>query len=206
MKEKESTKTLVRRAQDGDRDALDALDEYYRARVEHFVKTRLGVLLKQHVEADDIVQETFLQAFKSIPRFRWQGEDSFVRWLNGIAEHVILKLADRFKRHQKLSLERDVPAGSHGAPSKAPRREERFARLQKALDILSPDQKEAILLSRIDGLRVKEIADKMNRTQNAVLLLISRGLSKLKDNFGETESLHLPPRSLREQGSGNDEP
>ena len=174
--------------------------------MEHFVKTRLGVPLKQQVEVDDVVQETFLQAFKSIPRFQWKGEDSFVRWLNGIAEHVILKLADRFKRRQKLSLEREVPAESRGAPSKAPRREERFARLQKALDVLSPDQKEAILLSRIDGLRVKEVADRMNRTENAVLLLISRGLSKLKDNFGETESLQLPPRSLREEESGNDEP
>lgn len=204
MNENESIENLVQKAQNGDRDAFDGLGESYRVRVEHFVKTRLGVLLRQQVEVDDIVQETFLQAFKSIGRFRWRGEDSFVRWLNGIAEHVILKLADGLKRHQKLYLDNEA-GSSHGSPGKAAQREERFDRLRKALDGLSPDQREAILLSRIDGLRIKEIADRMNRTPNAVLLLISRGLSKLKDIFGETESFHLPPRSLREEGSGNDE-
>lgn len=205
MDERESTEALVRKAQDGDRDALDALSACYRVRVEQFVRTRLGILLKRRFGVDDIVQETFLHAFESIRRFEWRGEDSFARWLNGIAEHVILRLADRFNTRRTLSLARDVPAASRGSPSKAPRREERFQRLRKALDLLSRDQKEAILLSRIDGLRIDEVAQRMNRSSNAVLLLISRGLSRLKDTFGDTESLHLPPRSLREEGPGNHE-
>lgn len=199
------TRALIRKAQRGERVAFDKLADEYRGRLEALIHSRMGVHLKAVCEVDDVLQETLLRSFRSLERFRWDGEDSFMRWLGGIAEHVILKLAGRYEREQKISLDRDVSAGDL-SPSKALRRDERFDRLQEALSGLSPDHREVILLARVEGLRTKEVAERMNRSPDATMHLLSRALRALRDSFGKTESLHLPPRTLTEEGAEDDEP
>jgi RNA polymerase sigma factor (sigma-70 family) len=87
------------------------------------------------------------------------------------------------------------------------RRNERFERLREALDALSPDQREVIVLSRIEGLPVLEIAKRMERSPQAVYQLLWRAMKKLKVLFGETESLTLPHRTInhREKDSDGEE-
>jgi len=55
------------------------------------------------------------------------------------------------------------------------------------------------MLVRIEGLQIKEAAERMNRTPKAVAHLLARALKQLKERFGDTESLHLPPRRLRKE-------
>ena len=85
-------------------------------------------------------------------------------------------------------------------PSQALRRNERFERLKRALKALPPDHAQVIFLARIQGLPVKEVARRMERTPEATSMLLLRALMKLKTAFGNTESLHLPDRSLEEEG------
>ena len=54
-------------------------------------------------------------------------------------------------------------------------------------------------MSRIDGLRIKEIAERTGRSVDAVKQLLLRGLRSLKRNFGDTESLHLPDRAFESE-------
>ena len=194
-----NTQAVIRRAQQGDRAAFDELAADHRSRIEALVHTRMGAHLKRVSEVDDVVQETFLRAFRSVGNFRWDGDDSLMRWLSGIAEHVLLKLAGRYERDQKISLDRDVSAGGT-SPSRAARRDERFDRLRDALSRLSPDHRQVILLARVEGLRIKEVARRMNRSPDATMHLLSRAIRALRGSFGDTESLHLPPRSLRDEG------
>ena len=100
-------------------------------------------------------------------------------------------------------LDRDV---SHKGPSasNAAVRNERFDRLEKALEQLSDEHRRVILLSRIDGLSMKEIAARMERSPDAVMKLLRRALKKLKETFGDTESLSLPARALRTEGEERD--
>jgi RNA polymerase sigma-70 factor (ECF subfamily) len=84
-------------------------------------------------------------------------------------------------------------------PSKAMRRDERFDRLQSAIDRLSPDHRRVILLARIEGLQVKEIAKLMQRSESAVKSLLLRALKALQESFGDTESLGLPDRRLKQE-------
>ncbi len=195
MEARKPVQDLVRKAQGGDRDAFERLVEEHKARLLALVRHRLGINLRGRVEAEDIAQETVLKAFQSIGRFRYQGEDSFFRWLGGIAENSLLDLADRRRHKPHLRLDRDVPA-EIVSPSKALRRDERFDRLEKALEGLSPEHREVILLARVESLPVQQIAKRMNRSRNAVGQLLWRALAKLRESFGETESLHLPPRRL----------
>ena len=62
-----------------------------------------------------------------------------------------------------------------------------------------------ITMARIDGLPIKEIARRWNRTPDAVAHLLFRALRKLKESFGDTESLHLPPRVITEKPGESDE-
>lgn len=202
MSETDATEILVRRAREGDQAAFNALIERFQARLESVIASRLGSHLRGRVQADDLRQEVLIWAFKSIDRFQWQGDESFFRWLKGISEHVILKAANREKKRFVLPLVSDV-AVDQGSPSKLVRREERFNRFQVALDRLSPDHREVILLARIERLAFEEIARRMDRSPDAVKQLLRRALKELKAVFGDTESLHLPHRAFEPGGQSD---
>jgi sigma-70-like protein len=70
-----------------------AMVERCRPRLEAVIESRFGDHLRDRAQPEDVLQETLLRAFRSLGRFRWQGDESFLRWLGGIAEHVILDLA-----------------------------------------------------------------------------------------------------------------
>jgi RNA polymerase sigma-70 factor (ECF subfamily) len=196
----EKSHALIDKAQRGEREAFEELIAIHRARLEALVRSRLGTRLKGSVLPEDVLQETFLQALRSMQSFRWEGEDSFLRWLGGIAENAIRKESRRLEqsRHIRLRAARAPPP----SPSKQMRRDERFDRLQATLDKLSEDQRQAILLTRIEGLIVKEAAARMGRSETAVRNLLLRALKRLRESFGDTESLHLADRSLAEEEKG----
>jgi RNA polymerase sigma-70 factor (ECF subfamily) len=196
MSDETSTRDLIRDAQNGLRSAQAVLIERHEAALQVFVERRIGSHLQTHVEAKDVVQETLARALQILSTFEWRGEGSFLRWLKAIASNEILRLAKRERRREFISIElTDEPAGG-SSPSRGVRREERFARLESALEGLSPDHREVIVLARIQGLRLAEVAKRMGRSPNAVAQLLGRALSKLKDAFGDTESLSLPPVSF----------
>ncbi|MBN1420191.1 MAG: sigma-70 family RNA polymerase sigma factor [Planctomycetes bacterium] len=204
MDETQSERGLVERAREGDREAFGRLVERYQGRMEALVSARMGGLVRGTAEVADITQETFARALRSLETFRWRGEESFLRWLGGIAENLIAKAANREKRHGLLRLEGDS-AGSDPSPSKVLRREERFRRLEQALEALPPDYREVIRLARIEGLKHEEIAARMNRSHAAVRQLLIRALRQLRERFGDTESLHLPHRILDPHEAGDAE-
>ena len=196
---------LVRKAQECDSDAFAELTSLYQRRVEALVASRMVPALRKKLPVEDAVQETFSRALESIDRFRWCGEDSFMKWLGTIARNVIARAARNNKVSTNFELVREVP-GSGTSPSRLARREERFDRLEQALKALTPDQRKVIRLSRIDGLKIRDIAQRLGKTPDAVQQLIVRGLRSLRRNFGDTESFHLPDRELGSDSSGsNDE-
>lgn len=194
---------LVTKAQSGDRQAFEQLVELSRERLANVVAARVGAHLRAQIDVDDVIQETFTRAFESIGRFRSQGEDSLHRWFATIAEHVILEVARERQRRPKFQLYQD-PSGSAATPSKLFRRNERFERLEQALNHLSPEHREVIVLSRIERLKIDRIAERMRRSPDAVKQLLSRALKSLKESFGDTESLHLPDRRLNTGRSEDD--
>ena len=195
----ESTPTVrvwVREAQAGDRDAFDRLVAHYRDRLENVIQRRLGAYLRQRIEVGDVVQETWLKALQSVGSFHEQGDDSFFHWVRGIAENLLLYWA---RQHQRTVL---LQSGDHvddggTSPSKRLRREERFDRLQDALSRLSTEHREVVLLARVEGLSMQEIAERLDRTPAAVKQLLWRAMQKLATGFSDTESLHLPQRDLK---------
>jgi RNA polymerase sigma-70 factor (ECF subfamily) len=181
----------IEKAKGGDAAAFGELFSEHRARLCGLIRSRIGARLRGVVEVDDVLQETFARAFQSMKQFEWKGEGSFLRWLGGIAENILRKSASARARRTPLHLNQDV-ADTGVSPSRAARRGERFDRLQKALDKLTPEQREVLRLARLEGLKLKEVAARTNRSVEAVQQLMLRGLRQLRKHFGETESLHLP--------------
>lgn len=208
----EPTYDLVRKAQEGDPRAFGRLIERYRSRMETLIRLRMGTSLRRKVEPEDIFQETSLSAFRSLQEFRWLDQGSFFRWMAGIAEHVIQNQARYHFETRKRGGEPDAgPRADAGEPQPDPNelpdmggvsplrnlmREERFDRLQKSLLELSRDHREVIILARVEGLPMAEIARRMHRSVDAASMLLLRALRHLKGVFGTTGSLGLPDRAL----------
>ena len=196
------THLLVESAKAGKRSAFDELAERYRDRLECFIRSRLGARMAEVESLEDIQQETWLRAFQSIERFQWQGEESFVHWLGTIAENVMRSLARREQRNPVNLMSDSALDAAHAraddSQSRQLRKKERFHRLQQALRTLDPDSRRVVFLSRIEGLPIKEVAKRINRTPNATSILLYRAFVKLRSSFGDTESLSLPSQTLED--------
>jgi RNA polymerase sigma-70 factor (ECF subfamily) len=209
------TRGLVGKAQEGDSDAFAALMDKYERRLEALIHVRLGPSLRQRVEVEDVLQETYLNAFRSIATYEWRDEGSFFKWLGGIAENVLQRLARHHLHTGKRMLSREVsleqciqsakgdPGKLEGrlrahdtSPSDVLRRKERFERLEKALGKLTPDHREVIILAVLRGLSMREIASQMGRSAPAVSMLLLRALRALRGHFGSTDSFRLPLEEL----------
>ena len=203
MVDQDDTQILVTRATGGDRAAFEELVVKFRGRLESSITARLNHFGLSNLDTEELTQEVIVRAFESLDRFEWRDEDSFYRWLSGIAKNVALKAAQKDRRIQSLEVVRDRSTGE-APPSRAVRREERFERLEAKIKDLSPEYREVVMLARIDGLPIKEIAQRMNRTPAAVKKLLSRALAKLRSSFGDTESLHLPDQRLDVDGDSHE--
>ena len=186
---------LVSRAKASDRAAFDVLFDKLRDRLSYFIQSRIRPEYRGTLSADEILQDTFVRAFQSIARFRGEDEATFRRWITGIANKAVLRAEEDARRHQTLEIDHDVPAADV-SPSKTLRRNERFDRFQESLDALSDDYREVLFLTRIEGLSIKQVAERMGPTDAAVKMIFLRALKKLRKTMGDTESLNLPDRSL----------
>lgn len=184
---------LVELSRKGDREAFEELVHRLTPRLEVQIRARMGPGVRAHLEPGDVLSETFAAALGSIDRLEWRGEESFYRWLAGIAEHVI-RNASRKRAPLPLEVGEDVEA-EDTSPSRNLGRKERRERLREALRRLPAPYREALELARLEGLPIEEVAARMDRSPGAVKKLLARGLRELRKRFGETESLHLPAES-----------
>jgi len=196
-----SESELVARAKAGDREAFARLTQDLAPRVGALIRCRYPGALA-HEGLDDLVQETLARACERFRRFEHRGDGSLFRWVASIALNVASKAA-RHGRRAAAALESE-PAASTLTQSHALRREERLERLRSALETLPAEQREVLLLVRIDGLAVNEVAHRIGKTPNAVTKLILLASRALKHVFGDTESLGLPDRGLERGGTADE--
>jgi RNA polymerase sigma-70 factor (ECF subfamily) len=138
----------------GDRSALGALYERFHGDVYRFV----GRMARgSAADVDDLVQATFLEAFRSAARF---AEKSAVKtWLFGIA---VNRLRDHFRREERRARAMvglaSMPAPSRERPDDAASRAQLHDRLASAIDRLSPALRETYVLCAIEEVAAAEAA------------------------------------------------
>lgn len=207
----------VQKARAGDREAFDRLVREHQGPLRGLITAYLGDGLRGRIEAADLAQETLLRAFRAMSRFQGETAAEFRGWLAGIASNVVAETARKLTT-RKADYRREVPlpgdpstdpggggprspdfASPGTTPSGPLRREERLERLLISIEKLSPDHRQVILLTRLEGLPVNEVARRMGRSDRAVSMLLLRALLALREVFGETDSFSLPRRE-REPG------
>lgn len=130
-------------------------------------------------DARDIVQETFLQAIKSINRFK--AKSAFYTWLYGILLNV-------FRNHSRkkrfLPLSSEVKNKETDSASMAENRLEQqrtFSKLYELMKLLSPAHREVLILRYYEDLKIKEIAKITGTSQGTVKSRLHYATSYLRE-------------------------
>jgi RNA polymerase sigma-70 factor (ECF subfamily) len=157
---------------------------------------------------EDILQETLMEAFRSIRTLEPRGPDSFLAWLKSIARTRFLnmlaaqKAQKRGGNHHRIepSTDPDITAVSILArianqdptPSWIARRKEALHAITGALASLDDDRRLLIDLRYSQALPIEEIATRLGKSEGAVKMLLNRTLKELRDllanNFGESSA------------------
>lgn len=147
-------------------------------RVYAFVVRRLN----DRADAEDVTSEVFHKALANLARFKWQGVP-FAAWLIRIARNII---ADRAKRAAKESDLGEFDEGAEIVQSTF-EEVERQTNLFRLVDQLPEDQRLVIKMRFAGERSIREIAEKLGRSEGAVKQLQFRGLQKLRATMGELD-------------------
>lgn len=182
---------LLTRARAGDPAALAALFELHRVVLEARVRRFLPRAVQRRVSVSDVVQETRLLAFERTAAFEPRNDGAYRAWLLRIAE---LKAREALRAHagtSKRAVGREVTQGDAApapegtardpSPSGAAMRAEARALVLGALAQLLPDHREVLRLARLESLPIREVAERMGRSVEAVKKLYGRALASFAD-------------------------
>ena len=157
---------LVEKSQRGDKKAFAMLVEKYQRRLTRL----LSRMVRDQSEIEDIVQDSFIKAYRAINNFR--GDSAFYTWLYRIgintAKNHLVKLGKRPKAMNDIEIEeienfedaqdlRNLETPENSMASK-----EIIASVNQTIETLPDELKEAIQLREMDGLSYEEISDLMN--------------------------------------------
>lgn len=131
-------------------------------------------------KSEDLVQNTFMKVIRFNDKF--QQNNQFNYWLFSIARNVWIDAYNKKDILKHASTEEALYAHSDAAPNPDTEMvtKEKHQMLHIALNRLTPNKKEAIVLSRFQGMKYKDIAQLMNTTETNIKTRVRRGLEDLK--------------------------
>ena len=168
MAEIPSDLDLVQRVKNGDKEAFNLLVLKYQRKVGRLVRR----LVSNSDEADDVVQDAFIKAYRALPQFR--GDSAFYTWLYRIAVNTAKNhLVSRGKRPISLSeltsndgddesFEVPVVTIDNNTPEAELMSRQIAEAVNRAVSALPEELRTALSLREIDGLSYEEIAEAMN--------------------------------------------
>jgi RNA polymerase sigma-70 factor, ECF subfamily len=185
-----STFDLLEQARNGDAEALSRIFKKYSRRLAVLVHYKLGSRARGFEDAEDVVQETCLRAFRDIGHFSYQSRGSFFRWLSAIADHVIVDRIRYQNRECRAGEEvrfrsESNPLGPEPADTKTLSRllgqREAIQRLLDRLNALPEDYRQAILMAKIERLSTAEMSERLGKSREAVALLVYRAVKRFRE-------------------------
>ena len=156
---------LVRQAVAGDQRAFAELYEAYFDRIYRYVYLKIG----DRVEAEDMTQQVFVNALKSISGYKWQGKP-FSAWLFRIAHNQIVDYLRKKTRQPATLLNEPLLAGGANPLALAEHNLD-MEQVARAARNLTQAQREVVSLRFAAGLSIDEVARAMGRTQGAIKAL-----------------------------------
>ena len=165
---------LVLRAQKQDGEAFAELYERYFDRIYRYTALRIG----DRTEAEDITQQVFLKALKSLPSFKWRNVP-FGAWLFRIAHNQVVDHLRKRQRSPSVDVE-EVQLVADDDPQRFAEKSQEMDMVMKAAEKLTVAQQQVVSLRFAAELSVAEVSAVMGRSQGAVKALQHSAIAALR--------------------------
>ena len=192
---------LIAQAVSGNPRALQGLLLEYAPRLSRRISSKLPRSLQGLLDPEDVLNATFLQAFRGIKELRQTSEGAFSSWLKTIADNQLQDMLRALQRKKRGGGRRQVRgrqagdassvaelvellSGREHLPDKSVARREAVHAVQVGIAALPDDQREAIRLHILEGRSLAETAAAMNRSPGAVRALVYRAKQDLREIMG----------------------
>lgn len=181
-----SDEDLVLRAQAGETLAFDELVTRHRGRIYAMIRQ----MIKNDADAWDLAQESFIKAWKALPRFKVKAR--FSTWLYRIAHNTVYDWLRRRRPeaggelNDEIMSEERIDPGSTTTPMVGRRPDEALettelrGKIEEALAKLSPGHRQVVVLKDVQGLAYKEIAEVMDCSMGTVMSRLHYARQKLQ--------------------------
>jgi RNA polymerase sigma-70 factor, ECF subfamily len=181
MAEVPKTDSPIERARQGDNEAISDLYQQHHQSIFRYLYYRIG----DASIAEDLTSEVFIRMIRSLPGYQNQ-ETPFLAWLFRIAHNLSV---DYFRKTNTLNLVplEETLMNASDDLNKAFDRSLTSQRLAQALQNLSVDQRDVIVLRFVAGMPIVEVAQSLSKSEDAVKGLQRRGLAALRQILAEWE-------------------
>jgi RNA polymerase sigma-70 factor, ECF subfamily len=170
---------LIQQVQDGDHGA-------FRILVERYMKNAYNVaygFVGDHDDAQDVAQEAFVRAYRSIGSFR--REASFGTWLYRIVSNLSM---NHIRRHRSIAKwevrDADGALGSTAGPSHEHGSPDLKEHLERALHRLPTLQRAVVILRHLNGMSTKQVSSILQCSEGTIKTHLHRGLRKMSAEMG----------------------
>ena len=184
---------LLQRFRDGDHEAFRLLTEPHLPVLEARARRRIGARLRKKVSAADIVQEARLVAFRRRADFEAHEPDSLRRWLLAIVDNRARKVIEHHAGTDRRDLARELTRGARPptvalpgrgrSPSQVAATRELAELTRRARSMLGSDDRELLRLAHDERLPLREVAERLGRSYQAVKKAHARTLVRLGESL-----------------------
>lgn len=175
-------RALAKLAGSGDRDAFKQIVDANKQRMFTVARSVVG----DASLAEDVVQESFIKAYRALPEFR--AESRISTWLHRITYLTAIDLKRQQQRHLKLVTDEhsdiDVADDSiSGRSEKIVQAEQLQKRIESALATLSPFEQTVFTLRHMQNFKLREIAQVVDRSEGTIKNIMFRAIRKMRDQL-----------------------
>ncbi len=174
--------SLVRRAQHRDQEAFAQLYEEHFDKIYRYIAIKIG----NKTEAEDMTQQVFLNALRSISSFKWKGIP-FAAWLFRIAHNQVVDYF-RSKKRSTVPLDESLASDNSNNPQSIVEQKLDIEQLLLATKQLTEAQREVIFLRFAGELPIAQVARAMGKSQGAVKTLQHSAIVALRKTLLVTEN------------------
>lgn len=194
---------LLQRARGGEPEALGELLQSCREQLLRIVKFRMDPRLRSRLDADDVVQDSFIEATQRFDDFVNNQEMPFFLWLRFITVQKLMQMHRRHLGAQARDAGREISIfakpqpqatsamlaahllGKHTSPSVAAMRAEQTSKVERALNAMNEVDREILALRRFERLKNDEVAALLNLSKTAASNRYIRALERLQKEMKE---------------------
>ena len=197
-----SERELVQRAIGGDRAALTELFERHGPTVRQLVAKRYPNRWRPLLSEDDVMQQTYADAFRGIGRFVASENGTFAGWLASLArcnlqDAIRMLQADKRPDRHVVHAGRidgsfvalcDLLSGTGSTPSGHFERKEARTDLEQAIEELPDDYRRVVRMYDLEDQTISQVTQALNRSAGAVYMLRARAHDRLREILGSASN------------------